>query len=360
VSFDVSSARESLLRCLVLFFLLLTTVGPTRAGEGEPVELVVLNWSEYMDPGLLREFERYRHVRIRETHFESDDDRDELLLHTGPQGFDLILVNGVMLETYRRRGWIQPLPRTEQLPNLSHIEQRWIDAFPSARGYAVPYFWGTLGIAYRSDLVDRPITTWRRFFQPSERLCGHLMVIDSSRDLIGMALKALGHSANSEDPGALREAEALLLQQKPCVARYGYIRLDHDSALVKGSIVATMVYGGDALNVSELDPRIRYVVPREGSNVWVDYFVISAASPHPELAAAFLDFINDPERAARNARELHLATPNTAARALLPREMLDDPVIYPDESSLKNAEFYRRLSTRAARRRAAIVARVLD
>jgi len=328
----------------------------TQAAD-PPQELVILNWSEYMDPALIEGFEQIHEVKIKHVYFESDDHRDQIMAQTNGRGFDLILANGPVIESYRRQGWLQPLPLA-QMPNLRLIEPRWQQAFVHSPGYCVPYAWGTLGIAYRADLVKEPITHWQQFFHPAPELQGKILMVNSARDVIGMALKALGYSLNSEDPRQLREAESLLLAQKPSVAQYGYFNLDETSSLVKGTIVAAMAYNGDALAVQEYEQNIRFVLPEEGGNIWVDHFCIAGHAGNPELAAAFIDYINDPERAAHNAEELYQATPNTAAERLLSAEMLSDPLIYPDAQTLARSEFHGKLSPRSLRRRAAIFARI--
>jgi spermidine/putrescine transport system substrate-binding protein len=321
-------------------------------------ELVILNWSEYISPAIIDQFQKERKVKIREVYFESDDARDQILLQTGGKGFDLILVNGVAIDTYRKRGWLQAIP-AKKISNLKHIDKRWTKAFESSRNYGVPYLWGTLGIAYRKDLVSKPITSWNDLYRPAKELQGKILMVKSSRDIIGMALKALGYSANSEDINELRQAEELVMAQKPFVAHYGYITLGEDSSLVKGTIVAATVYGGDALNVGEFNENIVYVLPSEGGNIWVDYFTISSSSRNPELAAAFINFINQPAIAAANTEELFLATPNTAAKKLLSKDILNNSVIYPDQALLEKSELYKELPPAATRTRASIFARIV-
>ena len=339
-----------------LTFSLIVLIQPAHASK--PQELVILNWSEYMLPEMIEAFEKRHNAKVKEIYFESDDARDQILLQTKGLGFDLIIANGSVLKTYRKRNWLQPI-NLSNIPNSKHIDAKWLNAFESAKGYTIPYFWGTLGIAYRKDLVDTPITSWKQFFNPEEKLRGKILLVKSSRDILGMALKSLGYSANSESIDELKEVENLLISQKPYISHYGYIALDESSSLNKGNILAATVYGGDALNAAEYNDNITYVLPEEGGNIWVDYFVLSAQSKNPELATAFLNFINQPEWAAKNAEDMYLATPNNAAKKHLSSDFLNDPVIYPDEKTLSRSEFYKELSPRTLRTRANIYARIL-
>ena len=194
--------------------------------------------------------------------------------------------------------------------------------------------------------------------QPVESLRGRIGMVENSGDLMGMALKALGHSANSSDPAAIKAAEQLLLAQRPYVNTYSYVALNEESALVSGEIIAAMVYSGDALMVQEFDENIRYGLPTEGGNIWVDYLAVVESSRNKDLAWAFINFLNEPEHAAQLAEYVYYATPNTAAQELLPPEFLENPVIYPSEEALARSESHTPLPPRAVKKRNLAFARI--
>ena len=348
-----SSARASLGAILIFF---LTTTSAVFA-QSAPRELVLLNWSDYVDPALVEKFEQAHNARIRQVHFESDDLRDEILVEKDGVGFDLVVVNGVMVDTYRKRGWLAEVSE-QQVPNLKHIDAHWFEAFGGARGHAVPYFWGTLGIGYRADLVKTPPSSWMDLYRPAEEVRGKIAMVDSQRDAMGMALKALGYSANSTDSGQVGEATQLLLAQKPHVKTYTYLVLDENSALVSGEVVMAMLFSGDALMLQEHHDEVRYVVPREGGNIWADFITVLQGSRNKELAYAFIDFLNEPENAKQLAEYVYYATPNKAAEKLLPAEFLEDSIIYPSEEVLARSEAYKPLSPRAIKTRNANFARL--
>lgn len=356
-----SSARLhiSLYQFAFILFICLFSTSHAVTTDAPESQLVILNWSEYISPEIIEAFEKRYNTRVKQAYFESDDNRDQILLQTGGKGYDLILIDGASFSSYIKRGYLARLD-FNKLKYTDSLEQRWRTAFNYSSEYGYPYFWGTLGIAYRKDLVTQPITSWMQFFQPASNLHGKILVVKSSRDIIGMALKALGYSANSENRDEIKAAGKLLMQQKQYISKYGYISLAKDSSLLSGDIIATTVYGGDALVVAEYNDNIMYVIPEEGGNIWVDYFSISAKSQNEQLAYEFLNFINQPEWAAKNAEEMYLATPNTAALKLLPDEMLNNPVIFPDETLLKNSEYYKALSPAATRLRSGIFARLMQ
>ena len=307
-------------------------------------------WADYIDPDVVADFEREHGVSVREVHFENDEVRDRVMAETGGADFDVLLLDGTGIEAYLRRGWIVPID-TAAMPNLAHLDPRWLPEQPAARNAAVPYVWGTLGIAYRRDLIGRELDAWMDLLRPTSDLVGRILMTSDSYDLIGMALKALGASMNSEDPAAIAAARDLLLAQQPAVHRYGALGVDASSELVSGEVVAGMTYNGDAAALMEHNTSIVYVVPREGGALWVDYLAVAATSTHKALANAFIDFLNRPEVAARNAQGIYYATPNRAAEALLPADFRADPLVYPDAETLTRCELYRRLSPAAQRTR---------
>lgn len=337
---------------------MLFAFGTTWAAEPPPRELVLLNWSEYMDPDIIARFEKTHNAKVKEIYFESDDTRDEMLVASDGRGYDLVLVNGVNLRLYHLRGWLAPITKAD-VPNLELVDPKWRSAFDAADGYGVPYFWGTLGIAYREDLVSQPLTTWKQLYNPPEQLHGKIVMNLSNRDLIGMGLKALGFSANSTDSEELAAVEELLLKQQPAVKEYSYVSLNEESSLVSGEVVAAMLYSGDALMLQEVDERVAFSLPKEGGNLWVDYWTVLNSSTNRTLAMKFLDFINEPENAAQLAEFVYYATPNQAAQKHLPDEFFEDPVIYPPEEFLQRSEFYTSLPPRTARRYNSIFANVV-
>ncbi|WP_417518886.1 polyamine ABC transporter substrate-binding protein [Marinobacter sp.] len=317
-----------------------------------------LNWPDYMDPDILVEFEQRTGITVKQSYFDSDTSRDELLLETEGKGFDVALINGASLRILAKRGWLEPLDESA-IPNLKHVDPRWRTAFEKAEDFGVPYFWGTVGIVYRQDLVPFKVSSWMDLLRPIEELRGKISMIGDSADMIGAALKALGYSLNSTNEDQMNEAEALLQAQAPAVNTYRYLSLNEDSALLTGEVVMSMMYNGDTRMLQEYSNNIAFLLPEEGGNIWTDYLSVLSASPRKADAKRFIDFLNEPEIAARLAQYVYYATPNRAAEALLPAEFKSDPVIYPSGKALENSEAYSRLPPRAQKNRAAIFSRIV-
>jgi len=164
-----------------------------------------------------------------------------------------------------------------------------------------------------------------------------------------MALKSLGYSLNSQNIEDYKQAEKLLVAQKKHVKSYSYLALNKESSLVKGEVYMSMAYNGDALMLMDIEPRIEFIVPEEGGNIWIDYFTVLKTSRNKQLAFEFLNFINIPENAAQLAEFVYYASPNNAAEKLLPEEHLQDKSIYPEQRTLKASELNKRLPAKIKR-----------
>ncbi len=321
-------------------------------------KLIFLNWSQYLDPELVKEFEQQFNAEVSEVYFETSETMNGILAESGGRGYDLVLMTGIQVDAYRSMGWLAPITE-KQIPNLRHVGARWRTAYIGVDGFSVPYFWGTLGIGYRSDLVLEKPTTWKHLFNPPVSLHGKILMLKDSRDLIGIALKALGYSPNTNNLKELAEAEHLLTKQKPYVKDYGYIEMSPQSRLITGQIWVSMMYSGDVLFARKFHPNIEYVIPEEGANLWVDYLVILKSSSNKKLAMAFINFLNEPKNAARLATYVHYLSPNTAAEKYLPKKLLEDPVLKVTPNQLKRSEFNKTLPPRIVKEHNRIFAQII-
>ncbi|WMC10187.1 spermidine/putrescine ABC transporter substrate-binding protein [Oceanimonas pelagia] len=322
---------------------------PQAHADDRASELTFLTWGDYIDEGVVADFEAEFNASIRFVHFESDAARHELLTISGVQGYDLILVDSVSRALYQHLGWIGEFDR-QQIPNLGRLRLPAPSVGSHGSDLCVPYTWGTTGIAYRTDLVSEPVTRWQQLFEPAEELQGKILMSEAGTEVVGMALKALGYSMASSDPDELEQARQLLNKQAPLIAGYAPVAVDSAAAkLVTGEVSAVLTYSGDALMLKEFQPNIEYVLPEEGGAIWADFICLGAQPENAELAHRFIDFLNRPEQSARNSLYIYSATPNVDAEALLPADFLTDPVIYPDRASLDKSEHYRVIPPRIAR-----------
>ncbi len=307
--------------------------------------LQILTWSEYLDQQLIDEFEKTYQVKLKFTYFDSDSERDDIIVQHGLTGFDIAIVDTLKTSEYIRLGWASALKKN-LLPNVSHIDDDCYQHNDNLRNYTVPYFRGSLGIAYRQDLVPQKIDSWAQIYQPDEALRGKIMMINDARELLSPGLIMLGKSVSSKDPADWRAAAEIAYQQKPYVNEYGYSRLTEDAKLLTGEVWAAQIYNGDAIVLADMNPDLVFVNPLEGSNKWIDYWVVFKESRQPALAHAFLNFINDPKNAANNAQEVYFSTCNQSAEKLLPAEFLNDERIYPSAELTGNLQVFQPIPPR--------------
>lgn len=300
-------------------------LGTTACGSRRPV-LHVYTWADYFDMDVVRQFEREFGCRVRIDNFASNEEL-YAKLRAGATGYDVIFPTTYMVHLMRRENMLIPLDR-EQLPNLVHLDPKFraISADPD-NAYSVPYMFGTTGLGWRTDRVPEDFeASWTVFANPEFR--GRMSMLADMREAMGAALKTLGYSLNSTDPGELAAAGELLKAWKPQLARYdseGY-----RNSLASAELVVVQGYSGDIIMIREDDEveEVRYAVPREGGSLWADEMAIPAGARQVELAHAFINFFHRPEIAAQNMEYNYYHCPNTAAYELLDDDFLSDPVIF--------------------------------
>lgn len=304
-------------------------------------QLRLFIWSEYMDPAVLREFERRFDCEVVLDLYEDDGAMMAKLRAGGAGQYDVVVPSDYRVPTLIQLGLLAPL-RPEQLPNLRHVEARFRRLpFDPDNRYTVPYQWGTLGLLVRAP-AGRPVPdSWAAVFDPPPD-SGPVVLLDSARDLIGAALKYRGQDVNTTDPATLRAARDLLLRAKRRALGFDGTVGGKNKVLGRLATVA-VVYSGEGVRAMAEDPETRYVIPKEGSLIWVDSLAVLRGAPNRDLAERFLNFCLEPEIGARIAHYTQFATPNAAARAHLRPADLANPVLYPPEEVLARLDFLKPL-----------------
>ncbi|MFT4726357.1 MAG: spermidine/putrescine transport system substrate-binding protein [Granulosicoccus sp.] len=333
-------------RLLFRLLLLSSMLVSEAAAAASQRALEIYTWSDYIDPEIVLEFETEFSAQLKQTYFESDEERDRELAGSAGTGYDLIMVSGQQVSNYAKRKWILPLDH-KLVPNLDHVSSKWRNAFDATRTHSVPYFWGTMGIAWRSDLYPDGFDSWKQLIEPAPQLSGKIIMSRDGRELLSFALKAEGLSVNTSKKAQLSRAGKRLAAQKPFVKRYGIPALDETSELATGDAWAAAMYNGDVLMLQGHTENIEFRLPDEGGIIWVDYLVVANSSARKELALEFLDFLNRPEVAARNAEYVYYSTPNTSALQYVSDDYQRNPIIHPTELDLNGSEVLKSLSPRS-------------
>ncbi|QPC44425.1 extracellular solute-binding protein [Kaustia mangrovi] len=310
------------------------TFMPRSGLSAEEAKLNFYNWDTYIGPDTLSDFREATGIDVTMDLFA---DNDELFakLKEGNPGYDVIVPTNDYVERMITAGMLEPLDH-DKIPNMDNIEKSFLDAnFDPGRKYSLPYMWGTIGIGYRKSEVDGVPDSWKWVYQ-SDKYAGRLSLLSEVTTVIGIAAKYLGYSLNTTDPKEIKEAEELLIAQKPYIKVFA--EDNGQDLLASGEVALCQEWNGDILQVMAEDDDISYVVPKEGALLWQDCLCIPKDAPHPDNAHKFINFINDPAVNADIADFIQYATPNAAAKAMMSDDYTKNPAIFPPDAVLEKCE----------------------
>jgi putrescine transport system substrate-binding protein len=304
--------------------------------------LNVYNWSDYIDPDLLKQFETETGIKV----VYGEMDNNEILdtkLKAGRSGFDVVTPSASFLANQIKANIYQKLDKSK-LTNYKNLDpeiQRKLAAFDPGNEYAVNYMWGTSGVAYNEEKIkaidpNAPVNSFAMFYDPNVvkkfQKCG-VSMLDAPGEIVGTVLIYLGKDANSEKPEDLAAAEKVLMSIRP------YIRKIESSAYIEnlagGEWCLVLGWSGDVLQAASRAEEnkqpfhIKYHVPKEGAVQFFDNFAIPADAAHVKNAHLFIDFMNRPEVAAKNSTYISYANGNSASKALIDPAVRDNPEVYP-------------------------------
>ncbi|WP_025951014.1 ABC transporter substrate-binding protein [Geobacillus thermocatenulatus] len=308
-------------------------------GYGGGKTVTVYNWGDYIDPALIREFEKETGWKVIYQTFDSNEAMMAKIAQGGAT-FDVAVPSDYAISKMIEEKLLLPLDH-RKLPNLQYIEPRFLNLpFDPHNRYSVPYFWGTVGIVYNREMLGgKTITSWNDLWDPSLR--NQILLVDGAREVMGMALNSLGYSLNDTNKAHLQEAKRKLDRLMPNVKA---IVGDEIKLLLANEEAAIgVVWSGDAAEIIAENDKLDYVVPKEGSNLWFDNMVIPKTAKNIEGAHAFINFMLDPKHAAQNAEYVGYSTPNKKALRYLPKDIAGDRRFYPDLDSAGHLEVYENL-----------------
>lgn len=318
-----------------------TGVQPSPTSTVIEKELSVYNWDAYLSPKNVEAFQRTFGAAVTQDYFASNEDL-QAKIKAGATGYDIgaPTLYMVKLMGYEDRTLFE-LDKVK-LPNLGNIDPRYLNR-PDDPGnrFSIPKDLGTTGIGYRADKIAEEITSWDDFFRLAPKYSGRLAVLDSAPEVIGSALKMLGYPYSSDDPAHLKEAERALLTLKPHLRAID--SANYDTMLQRGEVYAVLGWNGDVLVAADEAPKgadVRYVVPREGGEIWMDCWVILRSAPHPNAAHAFLNWLLEPVQQGEETTFTYYASPVDAAKGRVDAEVANDPAVYPPNEIADRLEFY--------------------
>lgn len=319
------------------------TSGSESAGE-----VYVYNWGEYIDESVIDMFEEETGIKVVYDMFETNEEMYPVI-EAGGVNYDVVCPSDYMIQKMIENDMLSEI-NFDNVPNIKEIDTRFLEdskSFDPENKYSVPYCWGTVGILYNTSLVapeDVP-KKWSDLW--NDKFSGEILMQDSVRDAFMVALKSLGYSMNTSDETELQQAKDLLVQQKPLVQAYVIDQVR--DKMIGGEAALGVIYSGEMLYIQEevenlgLDYELNYVIPEEGTNVWIDSWVIPANAKNKENAEKWIDFLCRPEIAKLNFEYITYPTPNKGAFELLDEDLQNNKSVFPDLESLKNCEVFKYL-----------------
>lgn len=319
----------------VLTLVLLSLAG---CGSKNDNVLYVYNWGDFMDESILGIFEEETGIKVIYQTYATNEEMYARLSRGGAP-YDIVIPSDYMIEKMISESLLLPIDYS-QLSHYHNIDEHFLSQpFDPENKYSVPYFWGTVGIIYNTNLITEEIDSWEALWNPEYK--GMFTMIDSQRDSIMVALKKLGYSMNTTNLDELEEAKQLLIEQKPLVR--AYVGDEVKDMLIAEEVAMSVVWSGEAGAVIQDYPHFAYALPKEGSNLWYDNVVIPHTSQNVEAAHMFIDFLCRPEIALMNAEYVGYSTVNKATMEMIDESLIGTTYAYPDWSKIENYEVFKDL-----------------
>lgn len=302
--------------------------------------VTVFNYGDYIDVNVLKTFEKETGIQVKYEEYVTPEDM-YTKYKSGVINYDVICTSDYMVEKMMQEGEVQKID-TSSMEYYKNIDKKYLDfckVFDPTNEYAVPYLWGTVGILYNTKVVKEKVDSWSILW--NKKYDDQIIMQNSMRDAFMVPLKWKGLSLNTTNPKELVQAQSLLLKQKPIVE--AYLVDEARDAMVSGDASMAVIYSGDATVAMKENEDLDYVVPKEGSNVWFDCFLIPKTAEHKEAAEKFIDYMSRQDIAQKNFDYIYYGTPNKAVYDALDDETKEDYTIFPEEATLNKCEVYKYL-----------------
>ena len=296
----------------------------------------VYNWGEYIDESVLDDFEAATGIKVNYQMYDSNETMYSKIAGGGAN-YDVVIPSDYMVARLIEEELLAPL-NFDNIPNFADIDPALKNpAYDPENRYSVPYMWGLMGVIYNTKMVDaEDLGSWDLLW--NEKYAGDILMIDNSRDAIGIALKRLGCSYNTTDENQVRQAVDLLVDQWPIVQ--AYVMDDIFQKLEGANAYIGTYYYGDYLTMYENNPDLGFYIPEEGTNIYVDAMCILKDAPNKENAEAFINYMCSTQAGLKNCEAIWYSSPLLSVREELDPEIADDPYAYPDADIMAKCESY--------------------
>lgn len=327
----------SILLTCALFSSLLSGCGENDLSKYPNGKLYVYNWGEYIDEDVISEFEEEYGINVIYDMFETNEIMFAKLAQDN-SAYDVVCPSDYMIQKLIENDMLKELDFSN-IPNAKNIGDQYFEQsrdFDPENKYSVPYCWGTVGILYNKTMVDDPVDSWDILW--NDKYNGQILMQDSVRDAMMVALLKNGYSLNTTNPDEIAVATADLVAQKPLVQAYVVDQVR--DKMIGGEAALGVIYSGEAIYTARENPDLVYVVPKEGTNVWIDSWVITKDSKNSENAEKWIDFMCRGDIALKNFEYITYSTPNVVAQENIEDEAIkNSEVAFPDLNKISTESY---------------------
>ena len=337
--------KKRIAACASVLLAVLTAVPALPAGADSKYpngEVKVFNWGEYIDEDLIYEFEDKYGIQVIYDTFDTNEAMYPRV-EADSSMYDVICPSDYMIEKMIQNDLLQEID-WDLVPNREYLGDTYMESceqFDPGNKYCCPYVFGTVGILYNTTMIeeDTVIDSWDVLWDETYK--NNIIMQDSVRDAFMISLRRLGYSLNSTDEDELQEAmEELKIQSK---LNKAYTIDEVRDKMINEAAAIGVIYSGEYMYCKEENEDLEYAIPKEGTNVWYDGWVITKGSENVENAHKWIDFLCDPEVALQNFEYIYYPTPNIGAQEMIDEEIMEDPGVFPDAEVIENCEVYKYL-----------------
>ena len=311
--------------------------GNSNSSAGNNGTVYFYNCGDYIDEDLLNKFTKETGIKVDYSTYDTNEIMYQKLKST-PGSYDLVIPSDYMIEKMIKEDMVEKLD-FNNIPNYQYIDDKYRNlSYDQNNEYSVPYMWGTIGIVYNPDIVTDPVNSWDILWNTKYNN-KQIIMFDSMRDSLAIGLKKLGYSINSTNPDEISAATDELIKQKETMDPLYYVDEVKDKMINEEAAMAP-VWSGDASYIISQNPKLKFVIPDEGSNKWFDAMVIPKDAKNKENAEKLINFLCDPENALQNVEYIGYSTPNAETYEMLPDNVRNNPGAYPSNKVLDNCEVF--------------------
>lgn len=320
------------------------TVTGTYTKELAGTTLNVYNWGEYISDGsegsldVNREFEKLTGINVNYAEYDSNESM-YTKIKNGGASYDIVIPSDYMIERLIAEGLLTKIDVTK-LQNYGNIADEYKGIyFDPNEEYSVPYSVGMVGMIYNTAIVKGEPNSWNLMWD--SRYKGNILNFNNSRDAFGIAQYLLGQDVNTSNKADWQAALAKLKEQKPLIQ--SYVMDEVFNKMEAGNAAIAPYYAGDYLTMSEINPDLAFVYPKEGTNIFVDSICVPASCENLEAAMMYIDFLLEPEVALANAETICYASPNTTVINNPDYMFAGNEILYPSQEVKANAQYFHNL-----------------